>query len=119
MEETEEEVKEDVFVVKPSFEELTSQMNTRGYWSESANDTLRMYFVGQNIDDANLRKAMDAQQWAAQLPCNQQCIFLTILALFVLKEVFVDREDEWQLLAQKAKNLLRECGIKRPDGFIK
>jgi hypothetical protein len=42
-----------------------------------------------------------------QIPITIESIYFTVLALFILKEVFVDREDEWQLLAKKAKNLLR------------
>ena len=94
-------------------------MSTRGFWGEDATVSLQKYFVGQNIEDANLRTKMQKEELAAQLPCSQQCIYLTILALFVLKKVFVDREDEWQLLAVKAKTLLKQCGVKKPDGLIK
>jgi len=32
---------------------------------------------------------------------------LTIIALYILKEEFPDKKDEWQLLAKKAKEFLK------------
>ena len=32
--------------------------------------------------------------------------FLTLLALFILEEAFLDNEDEWQMIAKKAKTYL-------------
>ena len=34
-------------------------------------------------------------------------IVLTIVALFILNEVFSDQKDQWQLLAKKAKDFLK------------
>ena len=33
-------------------------------------------------------------------------VYLTLLALFLLREVFIDKEDEWQMIARKAKTFL-------------
>ena len=60
-----------VIIVKPSFEELTSQINTRGNWIESVEDTLKKYFVEQEIYDENLLQELSKVQWKANMPCNQ------------------------------------------------
>ena len=44
-----EEEKEDLIVIKPSFEELISHVSASGYWNESVRDILKLYFVRQNI----------------------------------------------------------------------
>ena len=110
---------DDTEYAKPSFEDFSASMNTRGYWPEQSADIIKQYYKGEKIDDVALKNAMGSQNWASQLPCSQQCLYLTVLALYVLKEVFSEREEEWQLLAQKAKKLLKECGVKSVDGLLK
>ena len=34
-------------------------------------------------------------------------IYLTLLALYILEEAFRDCEDEWQMIASKARDYLR------------
>ena len=106
-------------VVKPSFEQLTSHINMKGHWNENVEDTLKKYFINQDINDNNLKAEIGKIKVNKAIPCNLHSVYLTILALFVLKEVFVDREEEWQLLAQKAKTLLRNCGITKPEGLLR
>jgi len=45
-------------------------------------------------------------------------VLVTLLALLVLEEVFEDQEDEWQLIAKKAKSYLKDVGIAKPDTFL-
>lgn len=40
-----------------------------------------------------------------------QTVLMTLIALSVLNEKFSDSEDEWQLIAKKAKNYLRTQGL--------
>ena len=41
--------------------------------------------------------------------------YLTLLALFILEEAFDDYEDEWELIARKAKEYLTKVsGIDKP-----
>ncbi|CDW82806.1 UNKNOWN [Stylonychia lemnae] len=46
-------------------------------------------------------------------------VLLTILALFILREKYDDQEDEWIMIAKKAKTYLREQGIEKVDQFYK
>ena len=45
-------------------------------------------------------------------------IWLTLLALYVFQTKFEDREDEWQLIAQKAKTFLKQYGIAKPEVLL-
>lgn len=40
--------------------------------------------------------------------------YLTLLAIFILEEAFDENEDEWRLIARKAKEYLQQVGIEKP-----
>ena len=46
-------------------------------------------------------------------------VYVTLLAIYLLDEVFSDKEDEWRLLVRKAKAYLRSVGVEKPDRLIK
>jgi len=46
-------------------------------------------------------------------------VFVTLLAIYLLQEAFGDSEDEWTLLARKAKTYLKSVGVDKPDKLIK
>jgi hypothetical protein len=46
-------------------------------------------------------------------------VIYTILALWILKERFEDQEDEWQMIARKAKNFLKSLGITKLEPIFK
>lgn len=48
-----------------------------------------------------------------------RCIYMTLVALYVLKEVFKRNKNEWQLIAQKAKEFLKNNGVEKPDNVVK
>ena len=43
----------------------------------------------------------------------------TLIAMYVLQEVFESEEEEWSLLAKKAKNCLVAAGIEKPNAILK
>ena len=45
--------------------------------------------------------------------------FLTLLALFILEEAFLDNEDEWQMIAKKAKTYLEQAGVDKPNTLMR
>ena len=45
--------------------------------------------------------------------------YLTLLALFILEEAFADYEDEWDLIARKARTFLQGLGIQKPGTLTK
>ncbi len=44
---------------------------------------------------------------------------MTLLAWYILEEVYGDAEDEWQLIVSKAKKWLISVGVERPAQLIK
>ena len=50
---------------------------------------------------------------------DSDCIYLTLVALFILREVFDDKKDEWELIAKKAKDYLKNVGLAKPDQIVK
>jgi hypothetical protein len=51
----------------------------------------------------------------AMASSEQDKAWLTVLALYILQQRFPDQEDEWQLLAKKARDYLKTIGIAKPD----
>ena len=52
---------------------------------------------------------MEGLLGAMQIQVNgvdPRCVYLTLVALYVLSEAFEDEKDEWKLLAKKAKDFL-------------
>ena len=45
-------------------------------------------------------------------------ILVTICALYILQEYFEAREDEWQLIAKKAKAALKNVGITKLEAYF-
>ena len=45
-------------------------------------------------------------------------ILVTICALYILQEYFEAREDEWQLIAKKAKTALKNVGITKLEAYF-
>ena len=43
----------------------------------------------------------------------------TLVALYILSEFFEDQEDEWTLVAKKAKTWLKQQGIEKPENLLK
>ena len=50
---------------------------------------------------------------------DPQGVYLTLLVLYILKQQFNDKKDEWEMIAQKAKDFLKDVGVARPDGIVK
>lgn len=70
---------------------------------------------GDSIEDAAVRQALvDAGLTGEVL----ERAYTTLLALFILQEVFVENEDEWQMIARNAKTFLEQAGVQKPGNFI-
>ena len=46
-------------------------------------------------------------------------VYLTLVALHVLKNEFDEREEEWTLIGKKAKDYLEQSGLQNPDILLK
>ena len=62
--------------------------------------------MGNTTEDAGVRQALKH----LRIKTTEQ-VYLTLLALFILQECFDDYEDEWDMIARKAKTFLQSAGV--------
>lgn len=67
---------------------------------------------------ADLDAELQALKAAGTLTAEVRDVLLTLVALFILQEKFEEREDEWTLIAKKAKTWLKQVGLAKPDKFL-
>ena len=70
------------------------------------------------MDDASVLDSLREVQ-IQDATISVDSVYLTLLALYILQESFADREDEWKLIAVKAKNWLVSAGVPRPKTYLK
>jgi hypothetical protein len=99
--------------LKPkTFDELLmAQISTTGSWTNI--DVVLSFF--KNPEEAfNHSSRMPQSDSAKEVE-----IWLTILALYILQKKFGSKEDEWQLIAGKARGFLKANGIPKPETIVK
>jgi len=79
---------------KPSFESLISLQLSDGNWSNGAESIILNYFSDGSIQDTTIEDLI-AQAKNAGSKEDSKVIHLTIIALYILKEEFPDKKDEW------------------------
>ena len=90
----------------PTLNELIQHQHSYGPWKAEARKVLELFIVGGLFEDVIIGQLLkEAMVSGSQADPNS--IVLTIVALFVLNEVFSDQKDQWQLLAKKAKEFLK------------
>lgn len=101
--------------IKPaSFKELVGRQHSSGYWPAACKQMLNTFVKGG--DCASGVDVIMSQIKA--LTANQEDVLMTLIALFILQEKFEDREEEWTLLAKKAKTWLKQVGVAKPDSLV-
>ena len=76
---------------------IDTQNSIAGFWKEESDGVLEL-FTAQGLVDQNIFENLVNQDMEA---------YRTALALFILEEKFIDREDEWVLIAQKGEDYLQ------------
>ena len=102
---------------RPSFDTVIQGQSTNGSWDSSKASILARCITGNTIEDAGVRQALS--QVTLSSGANSELVYLTLLALFILQECFDDYEDEWELIARKAKTFLQSAGVQKPDTFVR
>ena len=102
----------------PSFTDLIHYQRSDGPWTKNARPVLEQFIAGANLQDETI-ETLIKQALSEGSQADSEDLYLTIVALFVLKEVFADKKEEWQLLAQKAKEFLKAAGVKNVDKHLK
>ena len=94
---------------RPSFDTVIQGQSTNGSWDSSKASILARCIAGNTIEDAGVRQALS--QVTLSSGAESELVYLTLLALFILQECFDDCEDEWELIARKAKTFLQSAGV--------
>ena len=103
---------------KPSFETLISFQLSEGKWSKDCEGILRDFFTDGNIQDAVIDEVV-AQAKSDGSSADPSMIHFTIIALFILKETFDTKKEEWQMIAKKAREWLKSVKVPYADKHIK
>lgn len=103
---------------KPAFRNVIGCQHNTGYW---ASDTLYVFeglFKEKQADDVTVREHLSALI-NVDPEADKDTLYMTLLAIYVLAEVFADEEDQWILLVRKAKTFLKKAGIAKPEKLVK
>lgn len=85
----------------PSFDELINAQSSSGNWTNNCGSLLAKFFSDSMQNDSLFEelKALNA--------ANVDLLWHTIIALYILEEMFDDRADEWEMISRKAKTWLK------------
>ena len=103
---------------KPSFETLISFQLTEGKWDKNCEANLKDYFTDSNIEDPII-EAVLAQAKSDGSSADPMMIHFTLIALYILKETFDMKKQEWLMIAKKAKEWLKSVKVTNADKYIK
>lgn len=98
----------------PDFVTVINGQHSSGYWPPKETSTLASCTVSNSVKDSAVRRALAALVKGADF----EVVYLTLLAVYILQESFVDREDEWRLIVDKAIFFLIRAGVPKPHKVI-
>lgn len=94
----------------PSFEAILSWQSSSGAWASSNLSKMAGFTLyGSTVDSA----------FKAQFPGLSEELYATLLALYILEEVFPHRAGESGLIVRKAKKFLQSQGIDKVNNYLK
>ena len=101
---------------KPAFNDFIKMQASSGYWETYSRNTLALCIEGgSTVDDAVLQALRELGLQDAEGDLLEK-IYLTLLALYLLEEAYADEQDQWQMIARKAKTYLEQTGgISKPN----
>jgi len=102
---------------KPSFESLIKLQSSRGFWGRDSHAVLALCIEGGVSEDAGVMQSL--RELGIEGGDALEQIYLTLLALFILEEAYLDYEDEWQMIAKKGKTYLEQAGVSKPNNLIR
>jgi len=92
---------------------ILCEQNVKGFWESKAALSKQVNFSQIPQDFIEKVRALINDAASIELVVN------TLVAILVLKRDLEEQEDEWVLIAKKAKLYLKEQGIALPDALIR
>ena len=99
-----------VYPTKTFDDLIMGQSSSQGFWQNKA--LVLSFFLDPE-------SAINAVEILTSGMPDKDNIGLTLLALYIFQVKFEDREDEWQLIGQKAKKYLRDAGLPKFEALLK
>ena len=88
-----------------TFEALIESQHQNGFWKKSAEQVLSSYFTNGKIDDGRVKAVVDSVSIPLE-DVDKRSVYLTLLALYILREVFGEKQTEWMMIEKKARDFL-------------
>eukprot|EP00347_Sterkiella_histriomuscorum_P005979 403354535 len=107
--------------LKPTLETLIDAQSSAGIWTDGRTLSVFLASADLNLDKPSNEEVEKAMKEMLNESGKQNIkqVWLTILALFILREKFDHQEDEWSMIAKKAKNYLKSQGITKIESLLK
>ena len=86
---------------KPQFKKFIAGATSVGSWSIQSRQDIAACIEDGNIEDAAVRQALS--EMSLTDGTDAEIVYLTLLAWYILEECYYDDQDQWQLIAGKAK----------------
>lgn len=102
---------------KPEFTVFINGQTTDGFWAAGSESILAACIDGGDIQDQEVRDALSSV--ALQNGADSQTVYLTLLAMYILREAFADYQDEWQLIFDNARIWLESVGVSQTKSLVK
>ena len=97
--------------------ELLDKQTSEGLWSAGDLSIIQKFKNLFGVTSLNEDKLRDEIKKLSSKSIAD-AISVTICALFILEEYYEAKEDEWQMIAKKAKTALKIHGITKLDGYF-
>lgn len=95
-------------IVRPTLQQVIALQDISGYWPGSSKALFDQFTLNNDCFDFDTAAALDKAIADGNMTDKRLEIIATIVALFILMEVFDEKEAEWTLVAKKAKNWLKQ-----------
>ena len=102
---------------KPEFTVVINGQTTDGFWAAESESILAACIDDGDIQDQEVRDALGSV--TLQNGADSQTVYLTLLAMYILREAFAEYQDEWQLIFDNARIWLESVGVSQTKSLVK
>ena len=101
---------------KVDYREIIRGQASQGSWKLESKETLRKCLVARETEQVDVRDAI--RQETLKDGSDEETVYLTLLAIYILQEGYQDFEDEWSLIVAKAIKYLETVGVRKPEDLV-
>ena len=100
-------------------EGLITAQTADGYWAEEGYQGLKQFVPSGAIEDPEVFAELNKIKFTIPAGINQKNIYLTLLALLIIKNCYAERAQEFALMKRKAVTWLQSIGLVDPDRMLR